>query len=159
SNYLCLVAKGREKQGRLVEAFQACIDFGALTGSKELVSLIDEPSVKCRPDVWARGRIAAMMARATPEQRQPLELKISERWNEIKDASNTDALKQFVALFGSAFVVGRQARLQLAERLLEDGKEDDLREAQLHLLQLRSQRDNPQLAGQAVEALARLMLR
>src|SRR5262249_49558844 len=59
----------------------------------------------------------------------------------------------------SAFTAGKQARLRLAEQLANENKEQETREAQLHLLQLRAQRDDPQLAAQAVEALARLMLR
>src|SRR5206468_12667665 len=52
--------------------------------------------------------------------------------------------------------VGRQARLHFSERLMEESL---FIEAEMHLLQLRRQKDDPQIAAQAVEALARLMAR
>src|SRR5262245_40418570 len=72
SNYYCLVAKGKETQGKLLEAFEAYMAFGTLVGNKEMVSVIDEPNTNARPDVWARGRIQNMIKKATPEQRKPL---------------------------------------------------------------------------------------
>jgi outer membrane protein assembly factor BamB len=152
ANFLCLLAKGRERQGRLADAFQAYLDFGSLAGNHELISVIDEPAVKARADVWAQGRIAAMTAHATPEQRKPLEEKIALQWKTVQGSKSTDAIRKFVALFGSLFTVGKEARLYLAERLME---ENAFLEAELQLLQVRGEKDS-QLAGRAVEALARL---
>ena len=59
--YLELLAKGREKQGRLTEAFDYYREFAGYGGNKELVHLSDGPNGKTRPDVWARGRIEAMI--------------------------------------------------------------------------------------------------
>jgi outer membrane protein assembly factor BamB len=153
AGFLCLLAKGREQQGRVLEAFQAYLDFGALAETKELVSVLGEPSVKARPDVWAQGRIAALVARSTAEQRKPLEAEIARRWETVRDGKDTGALRRFVAAFGSLFAVGREARLQLADRLTKEG---GLLEAELNLLQLR-QDENPQVAARAVDGLARLM--
>jgi outer membrane protein assembly factor BamB len=155
ANFLCLLAKGREQQGRLVDAFQAYLDFGALAGNRELVSVIDEPAVKARPDVWAQGRMAAMVARATPEQRKPLEEQITKQWEKVRSGKDLDGLRHFVQLFGSLFAVGKEARLRFAERLME---KDLFLEAELQLYQLRAQ-DDPHVAARAVEALARLMTR
>jgi outer membrane protein assembly factor BamB/tetratricopeptide (TPR) repeat protein len=155
ANFLCLLANGREKQGRLADAFHAYVDFGSLSGNHELVSVIDEPAVRVRPDVWAQGRIAAMVAKASPDQRKPLEHEIGEQWEKVRSGKDLEALRRFVQLFGSLFTVGKEARLHLAERLME--KEAFL-EAELQLYQLRAQ-DDPQLAARAVEALARLMVR
>src|SRR5262249_52924257 len=69
ANYLGLVANGREKQGRLGEAYEAFLQFGALSANKERVNVIDQPTVLAAPAVWSQGRIAAMVAKATPEQR------------------------------------------------------------------------------------------
>jgi hypothetical protein len=156
SGYLYLLAEGRVKQGRLMEAFQAYLDFGALAGNNELVSVINEPAVKARPDVWARGRIAALVAKASPQQREQLESEIAKRWKAVQDSKDLESLRRFVAAFGSVFAVGREARLRLAERLIE---ENSPLEAEGHLLQLRQQDQDPQIAGRAVEALARLMTR
>src|SRR5262249_30713909 len=95
-NFLCLLAKGREKQGRLPEAFDAYMQFGALSGNRDLISVLDEPQIKARPDVWAQGRIAAMVARARPEQRRPLEERIAQQWKTVKDSNDLDALRKFV---------------------------------------------------------------
>ena len=154
AGFLCLLARGREQQGRLVEAFQAYLDFGSLAESKERVSVINEPTVMVQPDVWAQGRISELVAKATPAQRMPLEKEIAKRWNGVKSSKNLDDLRHFVGAFGSLFAVGREARLFLAERLI---KEHVLLEAELHLLQLRSQQDDTSMAARAVEMLARMM--
>jgi hypothetical protein len=100
-----------------------------------------------------------MMAKATPDQRRPLEDKITDQWRALQDTNDVDALRSFVSLFGSAFSVGRQAKLRLAEKLMADNREEGLREAQLLLLQVRDLRTSePDLAARAVEALARLNL-
>ncbi len=155
ANYLCLLGKGRERQGRITEAFQAYMDFGAHAAATELVSVIDEPTVRARPDVWAQGRIAAMVGKATPEQRKPIEELIRQRWDKVRTEGNTRDLRDFVSIFGSVVTIGNEARFQLAERLTE---EDAALEAELHLLQLRRHAE-PQLAARAVEALARLMMK
>jgi outer membrane protein assembly factor BamB len=154
AGFLCLLARGREQQGRLIEAFQAYLDFGSLAESKERISVINEPTVMVQPDVWAQGRISELVAKATPAQRLPLETEIGKRWLAVKSSKNLDDLRHFVGAFGSLFAVGREARLFLAERLI---KEHSLLEAELHLLQLRSQQDDPIMAARAVETLARMM--
>src|SRR5207249_10901156 len=57
--------------------------------------------------------------------------------------------------FGTLVSVGKESRLRLAERLIE---EDAFLEAEMNLLQLRQQ-DDAGLAARAVEDLARLMIR
>jgi tetratricopeptide (TPR) repeat protein len=156
AGFLCLLADGREKQGRLMDAFQAYLDFGALAEAKELVSVINEPAVKAQPDVWAQGRIASLVAKASPEQRRSLENEIAARWKAVEATNHLDAMRRFVKAFGSLFQVGRQARLHLSERLMD---ENLFIEAEMHLLQLRRQKEDPRIAAQAVEGLARLMTR
>jgi outer membrane protein assembly factor BamB len=154
-NFLYLLAKGREGQGRLAEAFDAYLEFGALSSHKDLISVMDQPGVRARPDVWAQGRLAAMVASANPDQRRPLEERIARQWQKVQADKDTNALRHFVAVFGSLFTVGQEARMQLAERLLED---KDYLEAELNFLELRSRGDK-QIAARAVEGLARLMTR
>src|SRR5262249_30650009 len=81
STFLYLIAKGREGQHRLVEAFDYYQKFGAMAGNRELVTVPDESSLKAPPDIWAQGRIAAMVAKATPEARLPLEQQIARTWD------------------------------------------------------------------------------
>jgi outer membrane protein assembly factor BamB len=155
---LFLVAKGRERQGRLVDAFEAYMKFGTLVSNRELRSVLDEPAVKTRPDVWAQGRIAAMVAKATPEQRLPLEAKIAAEWQAVQESPDPETLPRFAAMFGSLFRVGKEALLQLAERRIAENDQQNFLETELHLLQLRNQED-PQIAARAVEAQARLLTR
>src|SRR5439155_24956629 len=155
ASFLCLLGDGREKQGRLLEAFRAYEEFGGLKGSRELISVPGHTDLRTRPDVWAQGRIAAMVAKANPEQRKLLEEKIASEWRSLQSSSDLDKFRSFVRVFGSLFAVGKEARLRLAERLIE---ENAFLEAEMNLLQLRQQ-DDAVLAPRAVEDLARLMIR
>src|SRR5262249_12750312 len=62
-------------------------------------------------------------------------------------------------LYGSQFAAGREARLELAERLLARNDPGDFLAAELHLEHLRLQRDEPPMVARALEALARLRTR
>jgi outer membrane protein assembly factor BamB len=162
ANYLSLLGRGREQQGRLLEAFEAYERFGTLNGNKELVSDVVEPNTRSRPDVWSRGRIQAMLAKATPQQRKELDDEIARRWRKLRDAKDLDELRQFVAVFGSQFGTGKEARLQLVERLLSGASPELLTEAEKNLLELSSatqRREDPAHAARAVEALVRLSVR
>jgi tetratricopeptide (TPR) repeat protein len=158
ANFLCLVGKGREAQGRLVEAFEKYLELGAEARKDELIQVVDEPSVKAAPDVWSQGRIAAMIKNTTDaKQKKALEDLISDRWAKLKETkgNSLDDLRKFVALFGSLFGVGKEARLSLAERLMTDPDINSMLEAEQQLTLLRGD-ESPQIAARAIEALARL---
>jgi outer membrane protein assembly factor BamB len=155
--YWYIVAQGRDRQGKLKDAFDAYLSYARNSPQGSLLSSLDEPSVESPPDVWARGRISAMLTKATPEQRRPLEETIAARWNEIKGGNDLKQVEEFVSMFGTQFKVAREARLQLAERLMETEGTDHLTEAESHLIRLRDQKDDRQAAALAVESLARLM--
>ncbi len=163
ATYLWLVGKGREEQGRLVEAFEKYQQFGAEAGKQqELVPAVDERQVKAAPDVWSRGRIIAMMAKAKPEHREPLEKLIASKWDQLRQTNDLPELRRFVRLFGSVSAAGKEARLQLVDRLMEQkesGDEHPLLEAELELNQFRTGEHSPELAARATEALARLYTR
>src|SRR5713226_8341067 len=98
-----------------------------------------------------------MMDGASPEQRKPLEARLSAEWAGLKDSGKgLDEIRQFVRLFGSAFPVGKEARLELANRLIESNEAKALIEAELNLAMLRGANEDPTVAGRAVETLARL---
>jgi outer membrane protein assembly factor BamB/tetratricopeptide (TPR) repeat protein len=160
STFLCLVAEGRRNQGKLVEAFEKYQQFAEVARADELTSSMDERGVRANPDVWARGRISAMVAAATPEQRKPLEDLIASRWDKLQSgAGSVEELRQFVRLFGTLSPAGREARFRLVERLVDSKEPTALLEAERELLLLRSPRESPEIAGRAVEALARLYTR
>jgi outer membrane protein assembly factor BamB len=160
-NYYCLLAKGRESQEKYTDAFQAYMDFIALTANKkdELVNTTDEVSVRSAPDVWAAGRIAAMMSNAKGPSKEPFEKLIAAKWKTTSEKGESAALRQFVAMFGSQFAVGREARLQLAERLMEEAGTTSLLDAERHLIMLQGQQEDRTMAARAVETYARLLKR
>jgi outer membrane protein assembly factor BamB/tetratricopeptide (TPR) repeat protein len=158
--YLSLVARGREKQGRLVEAFDHYRAFAALGNNGQLLSIADEPNGMTRPDVWARGRIDAMIRNAKdPAIRKPLEDKVLKEWDIVRQANDLTRLREFVQIFGPYFAVGHDAQLLLAERLLQTNNEDDIRDAQIQLMQLWATAEDRQTVARAIEALARVMIR
>ncbi|MFO0879083.1 MAG: PQQ-binding-like beta-propeller repeat protein [Gemmataceae bacterium] len=162
ANFLCLVGKGREGQNRLVEAFDRYLELGLNSRQDELIQVVDEPSVKAAPDVWSQGRIAAMITNAQdPRQKKAIEEQINQRWAKLKESRTAplDELRKFVGLFGSLFDVGKEARLTLAERLMEDTDVGSLLEAEQQLSLLRADAEKPEVAARAVEALARLNTR
>jgi hypothetical protein len=114
ANYFFLLGAGRERQGKLADALDAYLAFAVPAADGELLSSTDEPAVKARPDVWARGRIAALLASATPEQRRLLEERIAARGKEVRKGDDLDALRRFIALYGAASPAGRDTILALA---------------------------------------------
>ncbi|VTR94908.1 oxidoreductase : Pyrrolo-quinoline quinone OS=Pirellula staleyi (strain ATCC 27377 / DSM 6068 / ICPB 4128) GN=Psta_4175 PE=4 SV=1: PQQ_2 [Gemmata massiliana] len=155
-----LLARGRETQGRLSEAFDHYLALANLGEGKQLLETPDEPNVRMRPDVWARGRIEAMIRRAaTPEAKKSLEVRVVKEWNAVKDGSNLQRLREFVAVFGPFFDTGTEAQFKLADVLLATNNDADAREAQTHLSQLRVVSDDPNVRARATEALAQVMIK
>jgi outer membrane protein assembly factor BamB/TolA-binding protein len=157
--YLFYVAKGREGQGRLGEAFDNYLALANLGEGKQLLDMPDEPNVRMRPDVWARGRIEGMIRRATdPTARKSLEERVNKEWDAVKGGGDLKRLREFVSVFGPYFNSGAEAQFLLAEKLLQTNNDVDAREAQTHLSQLRVTADEPAVRARATEALARLMV-
>ncbi len=155
--FLCLVAKGRESQRRFEEAFEKYQEFAVFAASEELITSVDEPAVQAAPDVWVQGRIVALMQNATPAERKPLEERVQRQWDTLKKTADLATMRRFVAVFGSHFTAGMEARLALAEMLIASSEPDSLLDAERHLLLLRSQSQDPAIAGRAVECMARLL--
>lgn len=157
--YLYLVASGKESQGKLGEAFDKYLALANL-GEGNLEDVPDEPNVRMRPDVWARGRIERMISRAAdPAARRSLEDRVQREWDEVRQRPNDlKRLREFVAVFGPYFPVGAEAQFLLAEKLLQTNNEADARDAQTLLAQLRVSAEDPAVRARATEALARLMI-
>lgn len=151
ATYLALVAKGRESQGRLVDALEAYRKFGSMSNNRELIPSVDDSSIQVRPDLWAQERIATMLAKATPAERKPLDGQIAKEWQQDQASGDPTRLQHFVAVFGVRSSYGQQAMLELARQRLKDPKA--FVEAELMLLQLRNQAARP-LAARAVAELA-----
>jgi outer membrane protein assembly factor BamB/tetratricopeptide (TPR) repeat protein len=160
AKYFRIVGEGREKQGNLVEAFEMYKDFGALPIHNEAggVAALDDPSHKVPINVWLRGRVSAMIAGATPQQKAPLEAKIAEEWKGVLAKKDLGAIRSFVGMFDVPFEVGREARLHLAEAIIEQNDKGAFLEAELNLQQLLTGgfRHQPAVGGRALAALALL---
>jgi outer membrane protein assembly factor BamB/tetratricopeptide (TPR) repeat protein len=155
-----IIAQGREAQGNLIEAFHMYRKFGSLPIHNETrgVASLDDPSHVVPVNVWLRGRISAMFAKATPQQKIPLDRTIVEEWKAVEAKKDPDALRSFVGMFDVAFEVGREARLRLAEAIIERNDRGSFLEAELSLLQLRGEalRKEAASGGQALAGLAHL---
>jgi hypothetical protein len=115
AKFFRLIGQGREAQGNLVEAFQMYKDFGALKIHRDSgIPSTEDSNHKVPVNVWLRGRISGMLAKATPEQKAPLETKIAEEWKAVEAKKNVDEIRSFVGMFDVPFRVGREARLRLA---------------------------------------------
>jgi tetratricopeptide (TPR) repeat protein len=155
--YLMLAGTGYASQGRALKALDAYAEVAALKGPVDLWSVPGAEKLKVERRTWAAGRIAALLAAAPPAARQQLEAEIEKRWKEVRDGKDLDALRVVVALYGT-FRIGHEARLRLAERLAEEGGPAFL-EAELLLLRIASQKEDAQKTAQALETLARLLVR
>jgi outer membrane protein assembly factor BamB len=157
--FLRLVGQGRESQGDLVAAFQMYKDFGALPSHRnDGVTAPEDPTHKIPVNVWLRGRIAGMMAKARPEQREPLEAKIAEEWKIVDAKKDIEAIRSFVGMFDIPFRVGRDARIRLAETIMDRNDRPAFLAAELLLEQVMSNefRRDPLTGGRALAALAQL---
>lgn len=154
-----LVGQGREAQGNLVEAFQMYKDFGALTIYRDVgIPSIEDPSQKIPVNVWLRGRISGMLAKATDAQKAPLETKIAAEWKEVEAKKDIEAIRSFVGMFDIPVRVGREARVKLAETIMDRSERVNFLEAEMYLHQVMGSdyRTEPQTGGRALAALAQL---
>jgi hypothetical protein len=155
-----LLAKGREAQGRLSEAFDHYLALANMGEVKKLEDMPDEPNIRMLPDVWARGRIENMIRKSTdPNAKKILEDRVQKEWDTVKEGIDLTRLRQFVTVFGPYFSVGAEAQFLLADKLLETHNEADSREAQSLLAQLRVTADEAAIRARAIESLARYMIK
>lgn len=158
--YLYLLGSGREKQGRLGEAFDTYRKLASLGEGNTLPDMPNEPNLRMRPDVFARGRIEGMIRTApSAAARKSLEERVDAEWADVRGGNDIKRLKEFVSVYGPYFPAGSEAQFLLAEQLLATGNEPDAREAQMHLAQLRGTAESRGVRARAAETLARLMVK
>lgn len=159
--YYNLLADGRERQGRLVDAFDAYRAYAELGEQNKLLPVPEDPNTLALSGVWAAGRIDAMMRKAKDAAaRKPLEDKVAKEWQAVKTANDLERLRNFVKVFGPYFDAGREAQYLLALKLTETNEDGNRREAQALLLSLVAQADDDRdavNAARATDALARVL--
>jgi len=159
SKFHRLVGQGREAQGNLVEAFKNYKEFGALPIHKdEGISSAEDPNYKIPVNMWLRGRISGMLSKATDEQKAPLEAAIAKEWADVEATKDINAFRSFVGMFDVPVRVGREARIRLAETIMDRDERTSFLEAEMLLNQVMGgeYRSDPNTGGRALAALAQL---
>ena len=118
----------------------------------------DDPTHKVPTNVWLRGRVSAMIAKATAQQRAPLEAKIADEWKEVRARKDLDAIRSFVGMFDVPFEVGREARLHFADTIIDRNDKPAFLEAEMNVGQLRGAPGCSPTQSSAARALAMLAL-
>lgn len=155
---LDLLARGREGQGRLREAFDYYLALAHLDEGKTPFEMPDDPDVRARSDVRARGQIERILRRATnPADRKILEDRVAAEWQAVREGNDLNRLQKFVDVFGPNVAAGAEAELALADALLRTHKEEAIRQAQVYLARLRATADDPMIRAKATEMLAGLL--
>jgi outer membrane protein assembly factor BamB/tetratricopeptide (TPR) repeat protein len=156
---LCLLCRAREGQpGEPAAALSAYEDLYRRANDL-LFPVPEDPAVRARLDVWARARVEALFSRADAAAARALRAEVARRWQAVRGAEDAESLGRFAGLFGSCTVEGREARLLLAEQRLRDRDNGCLLEAELDLLRLLEDTDDPPFRARVLEALARLCAR
>lgn len=155
ARWLRLVARGRLAQGRLLDVMAAYQSFSSL--SNKLIPSPDDPSLLITPQAYAQGQLDLLFKRATPEQRSTLEQQIQKEWAKIVPSNHLDQWREFADFFGTLCDQGREAQLELAEKLIASKEEKALREAYLRLMTLRDD-PKPLRVAKSIEAQARIYL-
>ena len=159
SVYLRLLARGRESQGKVLEAFDTYLQIAGLGMEGDLDPVPEENGLKATPDVWARGRIATMVEKTAADSRGELEKKVAARWEAMKSGNAPLAeLRKFSQVFGSLLESGRAAQTELARRFGSDGTPAGFLQAEQDWISLRQSAGTPSQAGEALLALSNLYL-
>ncbi len=153
SDFLFIMARGREQQGRKVDALKAYLDFLAVGRTEEVITSPDDASLKAPRDVLVGGRITALLAKADAKERADLEAVLREAWKKIQAGKDQRAAERFVRVFGIGSATGREARLWLGGVL---GADRAFAEAELALLQVVRRTDSPADAARALDVLGGL---
>lgn len=152
SRFLRLQAMGLQEIGEEQEAFTIFLQFvDPEIGRPEMEHIDGTWSV--RRDRWVQGRLAALFAQASPEQRALMDEEIFQRLAQSRQQSSPAALEQFIAHFGS-HASATEARRELATLYQSRGK---LLQAELIWQQL-LQAEQPELQAEATAQLAGLLM-
>jgi outer membrane protein assembly factor BamB len=156
SGFLVLLGRGREQQGRRIDAWRAYQEWYALGDTLDPLPLANDTAVTAAADVWLQQRVAALLADSNAEQRRGVEHEIQRELQDALRADDGRLLSRLVAVYGSLLPAGREARLQLADRLGADTDRGRFLEAESQLLRLLSDETNPERRNCALDLLARL---
>jgi len=161
SEYLRLMARGWQREGEVIKAFDAYLGLARLKGelmesggaSQVEVERV-EPHLTARMDRWLQARIGELLAAASASEREQMEKTIRGQFDQAMTGEETSALRGFVRYFG-VHPWAENVRLKLAAGLIEAG---ELLEAELMLTRLERSADDT-VRATAVAEMARLLER
>lgn len=160
---LTLLAVGREKQGRIVEALQVYRQLSRRCD--ELTTVPEDLALRTRPDRWVQARVAALLAHAPPHQRQQIGQQIHREGQELLQSYDRAALRRYLTLFddieGEEASLVAEVRLHLA-RLWANASGSHALEAELllhELLEESQENKRSLMASKALHDRARLLTR
>ncbi len=147
--YLRLLALGLQSAGETLPAFQAYLKLADQDSHPGLDNI--EQGLSTRRDRWIRSQLGQLVATANDDERRQLDAEIEQRLQAAIDTNKADALRSFLAIFGS-HASANQAR----EKLLALLTADDMLEAESHLRKIELAGNQAQIA-RAVARLAPVM--
>jgi outer membrane protein assembly factor BamB len=148
------MAIGLEKQGDVVDAFDYFVKMCQPQEQPLELEVVAPNQLLVRRDRWVQGKLAALLRRSSPDDRQKMTERMERQLAEMGGAADLDALRQFVDYFGAIGSFSHY-RDELVERLI--GKEQML-EAEWRLMR-RARSTNSVEAASAYLRLAELMTR
>jgi outer membrane protein assembly factor BamB len=158
-----LVAQGRERQGRVLEAVQAYREMYERTPADERLPLLDDPGVEVRADLWMQAQLAALVGRSNPEALVPLRDYLDREWKALAASDDYEGVARFAAMFGGLpgplGAHGREARLRYAEHQAATAGRRNAAPLELELVALEKETDDPAFAARAIHSRARLLTR
>lgn len=147
--YLQLMTVGLQQVGKYDKAFDHAVRLIDSNSDTVLESAVDDLQV--RRDRWIQIQLANIHSAANRVQRADMDQQIRTRFQEASSTGDTEALRKFHQHFGF-HKIDRQARLELATRLLQTNQR---LEAETLLIELVENSTGP-IAGTAAAQLARL---
>ena len=78
-SYLLAVGRGREQQGKYVEAARAYLDFYELRADRTMMTVPGEHGLRVAPLWWLRGHLDALFCQAPAEQRKQIQQEVERR--------------------------------------------------------------------------------
>ena len=130
--FLGLLGRGREKQGRLLDAVKAYELLSAVVDAGMYFTPSDDTPLSISADALSRGRLLSMFSSAKPKERTELEAWLGARLLELKttpvgdEKTRVQKLNNFALAFGGLFEAGRAASIELARPAAEAGSKVEL---------------------------------
>src|SRR5262249_27401054 len=116
--YHLLLAQGRERQGRSAEALSEYQTLRTLMNPGERLPHPQDPGLQVRSNLWLDQHVAALLAKAAPDQKVQLQEQLAREWAEVRGATVAE-WKRFVLKASGLTHLPETVREELIHRLSE----------------------------------------